>query len=53
MKHIIAILILVTSLNSFSQTISVNPTTLDFIGTWEWQNGNEVFRINLLCQPGR
>lgn len=50
MKNIIIILIFTITSNIYSQTISVNPTRDDFIGIWEWQNGNEIFRINFFNQ---
>jgi hypothetical protein len=46
MKNILIIITLITSINTFSQTISVNPTRNDFLGTWEWQNNNVIFRVN-------
>lgn len=46
MKNTIILLVAIISINTYSQTLSVNPTRDDLLGTWEWQNGNEVFRIN-------
>ena len=47
MKHIILILTLIISTNIHGQISSTtNNTRNDFLGTWEWQNGNETFRVN-------
>lgn len=46
MKNILIIIALITNINAFSQTLSVNPTSNDFLGTWEWQNNNITFRVN-------
>ena len=47
MKHIIAIIVLAISFSTYSQTQADIPTKDDFIGLWEWQNNNEIFRVNL------
>ncbi len=46
MKNIITLIVLSITINNYSQTTSIEPTRDDLIGTWEWQNGTEIFRIN-------
>lgn len=44
MKTILyTILTLFISLNSFSQNSNLTP----FVGNWEWQNGNETFKVQI------
>ena len=48
MKHIIVIIILALNINNaYSQIQTDIPTKDDFIGIWEWQNNNEIFRVDL------
>lgn len=51
MRTLILIITILFSTNGFSQTLSINPTTDDFLGTWEWQNSNQVFRVEIFEAP--
>jgi hypothetical protein len=51
MRTLILIITILFSTNSFTQTLSIDPTRDDFIGTWEWENSNQIFRVEIFEAP--
>lgn len=45
MKNTLILFALTIGFNTFSQNFPTSTTSNDFLGTWEWQNGTETFRV--------